>query len=246
MSRSEPTEIEAAAELRQLLQQLGSEDAPAPREPDQETAREDRIAARLDAELGGLVKARRVWGRVSYGVLAAAAAVTLAVGARQLHFGPSSLAISAEPGSGVKPAPLEVAPEVPSAKPAMTPAVPQPLPRSPSSVAGVPLTSASAAASAEPASTLAEENQLFKDAAEAGRNGDVQGAVSRLDKLLHDHPASPLAQTALVRKFRLLEKAGRLDEARREAERYLQAYPTGFAVKEAQTLKAGAGGQGTP
>jgi outer membrane protein assembly factor BamD (BamD/ComL family) len=106
--------------------------------------------------------------------------------------------------------------------------------------------SAAAAPSAEPQSTLAEENRLFKEAAEAGRSGDVQGAVSRLDQLLREHPASPLAQTALVRKFRLLEKAGRLDEARREAERYLQAYPTGFAVKEAQALKTGDGGQGAP
>jgi outer membrane protein assembly factor BamD (BamD/ComL family) len=128
----------------------------------------------------------------------------------------------------------------------MTPAVPTPLPRVPSSVTVAPSASAAAAPSAEPASTLAEENKLFKEAAEAGRNGDLQGAVSRLDKLLHDHPASPLAQTALVRKFRLLEKAGKLDEARREAARYLQAYPTGFAVKEAQALDAGGGGQDTP
>lgn len=242
MSRGESAAFEAATELRQLLQQLGSEDAPAPREPVQEHAREARIAARLDAELGSLVKARRVRSRASYALLAAAAAVAVALGARQLRFGSGSLAISAEPGSGVKAAPLEVAPEVPSAKPAMSPAVPAPLPRSASSVPVVAATSASA----EPASTLAEENQLFKEAAEAGRNGDVPGALSRLDKLLHDHPASPLAQTALVRKFRLLEKAGRLDEARREAERYLQAYPTGFAVKEAQALEAGSGGQGTP
>ena len=109
------------------------------------------------------------------------------------------------------------------------------------SVAVAPSAAPSVAPSAEPESTLAEENRLFKEAAEAGRNGDLQGAVTRLDKLLQDHPKSPLAQTALVRKFRLLEKAGKLDDARREAERYLQAYPTGFAVKEAQTLKAGGG-----
>jgi hypothetical protein len=246
MTRREPTAFEAAAELRQLLQQLGSEATPGPREPAQETAREDRIAARVDAELASLVKARRTRMRASYGLLAAAAAVTLVLGARQLHFGPGSLAISAEPGSGAKPAAPEVTPEAPSAKPAMTLAVPTLSPRLPSSVTVAPSAPAAAAASAEPVSTLAEENQLFKEAAEAGRNGDLQGAVSRLDKLLHDHPASPLAQTALVRKFRLLEKAGKLGEARREAERYLQAYPTGFAVKEAQALMAGGGEQGTP
>jgi outer membrane protein assembly factor BamD (BamD/ComL family) len=86
---------------------------------------------------------------------------------------------------------------------------------------------------------LGEENQLFKDAAEATRNGDVKGALSGLDKLLVEHPRSPLAQTALVRKFRLLAKAGQADAARREAERYLAAYPTGFAVSEAQALVQG-------
>ena len=33
MTRSKPTPLQAAAELRQLLQQLGNEDAAAPREP---------------------------------------------------------------------------------------------------------------------------------------------------------------------------------------------------------------------
>jgi TolA-binding protein len=202
------------------------------------------MAARVDAELASLVKARRTRLRASYGLVAAAAAVTLALGARQLHFGPRSLAISAEPGSGAKPTAPKVTPAAPPTQPALTPVASTSASRQPSGVTVAP--SASAAASAEPASTLAEENQLFKEAAEAGRNGDLQGAVSRLDKLLRDHPASPLAQTAQVRKFRLLEKAGKRDEARREAERYLQAYPTGFAVKEAQALTAGGGEQGTP
>jgi outer membrane protein assembly factor BamD (BamD/ComL family) len=96
------------------------------------------------------------------------------------------------------------------------------------------------ASAAVPQSTLAEENQWFKEAAEAGRNGDVNGALTRLDQLLREHPQSPLAQTALVRKFRLLAKAGRLEEARREAQRYVAAYPTGFALTEAQALESGA------
>jgi outer membrane protein assembly factor BamD (BamD/ComL family) len=94
-------------------------------------------------------------------------------------------------------------------------------------------------ASAAPQSTLAEENQWFKQAAEASRNGDVNGALGRLEQLLREHPQSPLAQTAMVRKFRLLAKAGRNAEARHEAERYLSAYPTGFAVSEAQALQRG-------
>ena len=95
------------------------------------------------------------------------------------------------------------------------------------------------APSAEPPSTLAEENRLFKASAEASRRGDVAGALARLDQLLAEHPRSPLAQTALVRKFRLLAGAGRRDEAGREAARYLASYPTGFAVSEAQALTSG-------
>jgi len=244
MSSSEPAAFRVAADLRHLLQQLGSDEPPAPRVQAQESAREARMAARMDAELASLVKARRTARRAAYGLFAAAAVLTLALGARQLRFGPGGLAISAEPTLVSEKAAVEVAPELASEKPASTPAGPAPLPR-PSSVAVVPSVPL-AVASAEPVSTLAEENQLFKEAAEAGRNGDVKGALSRLDKLLTEHPASPLAQTAQVRKFRLLEKSGNLAEARREAERYLQAYPTGFAVKEAQTLKAGGGGPDTP
>jgi outer membrane protein assembly factor BamD (BamD/ComL family) len=74
----------------------------------------------------------------------------------------------------------------------------------------------------------------------------VPGALSRLEQLLARYPASPLAQGALVRKFRLLSSAGRPGEARREAERYLAAYPTGFAVAEAEALKQGVGGAASP
>jgi outer membrane protein assembly factor BamD (BamD/ComL family) len=85
---------------------------------------------------------------------------------------------------------------------------------------------------------LGEENRLFKEAAEASRQGDVPRALGRLDELLQKHPGSPLAQTAQVRKFRLLVQAGRSEDARREAARYLASYPTGFAVAEAQALQA--------
>ena len=47
------------------------------------------------------MKARRARTRASYAFLAAAAAVALVLGARQLRFGPSNVAISAEPGSAV-------------------------------------------------------------------------------------------------------------------------------------------------
>jgi hypothetical protein len=235
MSDQEPTALAAAAELRRRLQQLAHDEQTATRDAAQESAREARLAARMDLELERLVKERRSWRRALIGFAAAAALLALTLAARQLHFGAASLAISPEPVSGAKRAqPLASAPPEPD-KPAAAAVPPSGAPRlnSPPSSAAL----RSPARFVEPQSTLAEENQLFKAAAEAGRNGDVNGAVARLDELLVEHPASPLAQTALVRKFRLLAKASRLDEARREAGRYLATYPTGFAVSEARTLQ---------
>lgn len=245
MKGDEPAAFAEAAELRRLLQQLGQDEQPSTRDADQENAREARMAARMDAELAGLVKARRWRRRALYGVASAAALVALTLGARHVQLGAGSLAISAEPVSGSKPSPQAEAraDKTPVAAGAL--AAPSAAPR-PSAAAALSVAPSAIASAPEPQSTLAEENQLFKDAAEAGRNGDVNGAVSRLDKLLVEYPASPLAQTALVRKFRLLAKAGRTDDARREAERYLNAFPTGFAVSEARALQAAAGEQGAP
>ena len=233
MTDERPASFEAAADLRSLLRQLGQTEAVS-RTSAEESAREARIAARIDAELDGLVQERRssrkVWG---FSLVAAAAVALVALGASHLHFGGGSIAITQEP----------ILPGAPKAKPLQPPVVAVPasppvLPAvAPPRVSAAP--SVAAAPSAEPVSTLAEENQLFKAAAEASRNGDVSGALSRLDQLLVQHPKSPLAQTAQVRKFRLLAKAGRSDEARREADRYLAAFPTGFAVGEAQALKQG-------
>ena len=218
--------------LQQLEQQPGRE-----RTADEESAREARIAASIDVELQGLVRARRTSRRVWFGFMAAAALVAMTFGLRLARSGAGSLSIEQEPiaPSGAHEGPqLEAVPARPAAPQAPPSAV---LPRvsSAPSVVSAP----SSASSAEPRSTLGEENQLFKDAAEASRNGDVNGALVRLDKLLVEHPRSPLAQTALVRKFRLLAKAGKLADARREAERYLSSYPTGFAVSEAQALNQG-------
>jgi hypothetical protein len=244
MTDEPPADLQAAAELRRMLRDLGNA-ASKPRDASQETAREAKLVALIDAEVESLVTARRVWRRISFGVAAAAALVALTLGVRHAQTGPGSLAISAEPVSisTSKPGqPLRL-PEPPSVRPSASvvgPSTP-PRPSTPSSlVAPAPL------ASVEPQSTLAEENQLFKEAAEADRGGDVDGAISRLDRLLVEHPASPLAQTAMVRKFRLLAKNGRADDARREAERYLTAYPTGFAVGEAQALKASNAGPSAP
>jgi hypothetical protein len=242
MSGDEPASLAEAAQLRRLLQQLGHDGSP-PRDGAQESAREARMAARMDAELEGLVKARRR-RRGLFGLATVAALLALTFSLRHTQLGVASLGIAPEPVSEPKPKPAQERPESPRAVTAAPLPAPRAVPR-PSSV-GKPVV-APATSAVEPHSTLAEENQLFKDAAESARNGDVNDAVSRLDRLLVRYPASPLAQTALVRKFRLLAKAGRSDDARREAERYLAAYPTGFAVSEAQALRgAAAEKQDTP
>jgi hypothetical protein len=244
MTDPEPTALAAAAELRRRLKQLGQDEQAATRDATQESARETRMAASMDLQLQGLVKERHWWRRALVGFAAAVAILALVLGARQLSFGAGSLAIAPEPANGAKPSqPVASAQPAPD-RPAAAPMRPSSAPR----LTGVPTTAPvpSASSSVELQSTLAEENQLFKAAAEAGRNGDVNGAVAQLDQLLVEHPASPLAQTALVRKFRLLAKAGRTDEARREAERYLAMYPTGFAVAEAQALQAQGAEQDAP
>jgi len=230
-----PASFEAAASLRLMLQQLGQAQ-PLERSAEDEGEREARMAARIDAEVVSLTSARSARRRWVF-ALAAAAALLITFGLRQARTNGGALSISREPSAAsALRAPAEVEP-----KPALlvTPKASATLPR----VASAPSATAapSAAASAEPHSTLGEENQLFRAAAEASRSGNLNGALADLDKLLVEHPASPLAQTALVRKFRLLAKAGRLDDAKREAERYLKSYPTGFAVGEAQALQ-----QGTP
>jgi hypothetical protein len=227
-----------------MLRELGQGETNPPRGAEAEQAREERMAASMDAELSRLVAARSRSRRTGGFVLAAAALVLLGLGVQHLAPGASTLAISQEPLSQAsRPTAAAVVPNVPAtpvdsasnrARSPLRTIASAPVPPASSSAA-----SAAASASATPQSTLAEENQWFKEAAEASRNGDVNGALGRLEQLLREHPQSPLAQTALVRKFRLLAKAGRSAEARHEAERYLSAYPTGFAVSEAQALQRG-------
>lgn len=227
-------------ELSRLLRGLGQSSL-SPVTPADEAAREQRMAARIDAQVAELAAKKRALRRTSFTVLAAAAVVLLSFGSVRYwpRGGMADLSIEQEPlvaGKSPVVAPPPVAePELPAVTP---PRVTPPAPRA----ASAPLPEVGPAPSAlpvEPGSTLAQENRLFKEAAEATRSGDTSGALSLLDRLLTEHPSSPLAQTAQVRKFRLLAAAGRAEEARREAERYLASYPTGFAVSEAEAVKSG-------
>jgi hypothetical protein len=236
-------------ELGKLLLGLGREPLPRERSPEDEQARAELMAERIDAALARMVRARRATRR-TYTALALAAAIPLVVGALALlRDGSASLTIQREsptPMGGLN------EPKVPQlAAPPAPPAIPSTvMPRparerdklSPRAVEVVPRAEDASTPAVEPAvpdSTLGQENQLFREAAEAARAGDVDRALARLDQLVLEYPTSPLTQTAIVRRFRLLAKAGRAQDARREAARYLEQYPTGFAVNEARDLVAG-------
>jgi hypothetical protein len=255
MSDERPASLHGHAELQRLLRGLGAAEAGQQLEPStlpahtpaDELSREARMAARIDQQVAELTARRRSSRRVGLAVLAAAAVVLALGGMRHLRWDSGQLTIEQEPPAVGKPQeqappPSAAQPEQPAVAP---PRVVAPSGRAPSVTESGPK-AAPSIASVEAGSTLAQENQLFRESAEASRTGDAAGALARLDQLLTRYPASPLAQGALVRKFRLLASAGRLEEARSEAERYLAAYPTGFAVAEAEALKQGEGASKPP
>lgn len=251
MSEERPRSLREPAELQRMLRGLGQlgQSTLSPHTPAEELSREERMAARIDQQVAELTARRSSSRRLGFTLMAAAAIVLSVGGMRYLRFDSGQLTIEQEPVAAGKPAketlaPNAAQPEQPAVAP---PRVVAPTARTGAASAGPSLPSTQpSSALVEAGSTLAQENQLFKEAAEASRTGDVAGALSRLDKLLTSYPASPLAQGAVVRKFRLLAGAGLTDEARREAERYLAAYPTGFAVAEAEALKQNDGAAKPP
>lgn len=103
-------------------------------------------------------------------------------------------------------------------------------------VASPPAAHASSAAREEPASTLGAENDQYQRAVSAARLGDDRKALGAFETFLQRFPASPLAQSAEVERFRALKRLGRSDDAARRARQYLASYPGGFARAEAQAL----------
>ncbi|HWA76011.1 MAG TPA: hypothetical protein VG937_26920 [Polyangiaceae bacterium] len=233
--RSQPS-----PELGRLLHALGEEPL-APVSDERAVARETRIVERIEAEIAELTRARRI-ARRGYLALAAAALALLGAGAVVLRRPAPALVIQREPlpSAPARTPKLEASRTAATALPVDPPrrrrvepprveAKPESIPTPPP--AAPPLEAAN--------STLARENQLFREAAEAARGGDLERALAGFDQLVRDHSTSPLAQTALVRRFRLLAKAGRTDQARGDARRYLEAFPNGFAAGEARALLTG-------
>jgi hypothetical protein len=86
------------------------------------------------------------------------------------------------------------------------------------------------------ATTLSEENRLFRSALSARNGGNGARCVALLSEFLERFPSSPLRQEAMVAHFRCLRSSGETTAARRSAARYVSEYPSGFARDEARGL----------
>jgi hypothetical protein len=90
--------------------------------------------------------------------------------------------------------------------------------------------------------TLANENRLFRNAVDARNRGDDRTALAGFNELLSKYPKSLLAGEARVERIRALVRTGDKQEAAKEARRYVNDYPNGFALEEARHVAAEAGG----
>jgi ferric-dicitrate binding protein FerR (iron transport regulator) len=98
--------------------------------------------------------------------------------------------------------------------------------------------SARGPASPSPASSLGEQNDMFADAMAAKRRGDTGEALADFDRFLARYPGSPLSESAMVERMRLLRSADSA-HASTAARQYLGRYPNGFARAEAEAILAG-------
>lgn len=102
----------------------------------------------------------------------------------------------------------------------------------PARIAAPPPAAANPTTHAEADSQLAAQTALFADATAARRRGDVARAIDGYESLYRKHPSSPLAESAMVERMRLLAAHDRR-LARVAAREYLARYPGGFAREEA-------------
>jgi outer membrane protein assembly factor BamD (BamD/ComL family) len=93
------------------------------------------------------------------------------------------------------------------------------------------------AAVALAATTLAAQNDLFQEAMGYKRQGSAGLAVTRLERLIAEYPASPLRESATVERMKLLDGMDH-PAGRRAAQEYLGQWPGGFAVADAQRILA--------
>jgi hypothetical protein len=114
----------------------------------------------------------------------------------------------------------DVEPEAPAAAPASAP-------------------ESAPAAAARRRTALADQNDLLAAALEKKAQGQGSEALADLDELLDRWPESPLAESAMAERMRILKTAVEPRAARRAARDYLARFPSGFARAEAQLLVDG-------
>jgi hypothetical protein len=93
---------------------------------------------------------------------------------------------------------------------------------------------------AAPASSLGVENDLFAEAVRARNAGDLSHAASTFGRLIDEHPRSPLLESAMVQRMRLLSTLDR-PAGVSLAHAYLSRFPAGVARPEAERLTAPSG-----
>lgn len=95
--------------------------------------------------------------------------------------------------------------------------------------------SQSARPTAATASDLAAQNALYADAMAARRRSENATALATLDRLLGEHPRSPLREAAEAQRMKILADVDR-PKAIAAARAYLAAYPNGLARRDAEAL----------
>ena len=147
---------------------------------------------------------------------------------------PSRPALTAT-NSAAAPPMAEVAPthdvETMSPVPEATAPAPEQHPAAHASSTGVTAPSAPSAAAApssDPrpqASSLAEETALLAAARAALGRGEAKDALAKLEEMSERHPAGVLREERMATRVMALCAAGRTDDARAEAQRFLQETP---------------------
>ena len=88
-----------------------------------------------------------------------------------------------------------------------------------------------------PASELTEQNRAFEEALGAKRRGEAQAALGGFDRFLAKYPKSPLVESAMAERMRILASTDE-SRARDAATQYLERFPSGFAAAEARAVLA--------
>jgi len=86
-------------------------------------------------------------------------------------------------------------------------------------------------------SDLAAQNDLFSKAMHEKQSGSANAAVATLERFIATYPASPLAESAVAERMKILATSDPA-RARTAAREYLARYPRGFARGDAEKILA--------